>query len=311
MDMVATSWRLTPPSLPLLSPKVKSFRVYSSSSSSSLSLSPIIQKTSSLIQNSGVIACLRANSAELAYEAATAALNGGISVVWSVQYLVCFNKKPDLDQAPGAGFFGSPYELGQLEIVMSTPGVFQVLRQLVKDYPTLALGVGTALNAEDARNAMNAGAKFFMSPATVKDIMDDVAKDEILYIPGVMTPTEILSAYDAGAKMVKVSAVTFSYLTMLVYPVSALGGVQYISALKKPFPHIPMVASQGIMIDSIGEYISSGASSVVLSDAIFDRGAMTQRNFKVIHQLASLAALEGKEAVERGSFGPTTSHVKA
>ncbi|KAJ6945371.1 hypothetical protein NC651_000427 [Populus alba x Populus x berolinensis] len=81
MDMVATSWRLTPPSLPLLSPKVKSFRVYSSSSSSSLSLSPIIQKTSSLIQNSGVIACLRANSAELAYEAATAALNGGISVL--------------------------------------------------------------------------------------------------------------------------------------------------------------------------------------------------------------------------------------
>ncbi|KAL3609285.1 hypothetical protein D5086_000305 [Populus alba] len=210
--------------------------------------------TSSLIQNSGVIACLRANSAELAYEAATAALNGGISV---------------------------------LEIVMSTPGVFQVLRQLVKDYPTLALGVGTALNAEDARNAMNAGAKFFMSPATVKDIMDDVVKDEILYIPGVMTPTEILSAYDAGAKMVK------------VYPVSALGGVQYISALKKPFPHIPMVASQGIMIDSIGEYISSGASSVVLSDAIFDKGAMTQRNFNVIHQLASLAALEGKEAVER------------
>ncbi|KAJ7009808.1 4-hydroxy-2-oxoglutarate aldolase [Populus alba x Populus x berolinensis] len=161
------------------------------------------------------------------------------------------------------------------------------------------LQVGTALNAEDARNAMNAGAKFFMSPATVKDIMDDVVKDEILYIPGVMTPTEILSAYDAGAKMVKVSAVTFSYLTMLVYPVSALGGVQYISALKKPFPHIPMVASQGIMIDSIGEYISSGASSVVLSDAIFDKGAMTQRNFNVIHQLASLAALEGKEAVER------------
>jgi hypothetical protein len=51
--------------------------------------------------------------------------------------------------------------------------------------------------------------------------------------------------------------------------------------------------------DSIGEYISSGASSVVLSDAIFDKGAMTQRNFNVIHQLASLAALEGKEAVER------------
>ncbi|KAK0600223.1 hypothetical protein LWI29_012835 [Acer saccharum] len=224
-----------------------------------LSSSPL-NKTLQQIHNSGVIACLRANSAELAIEAAVAAISGGISV---------------------------------LEIVMSTPGVFKVLQCLVQDHPTMTFGVGTVLNVENAKNATNVGAKFLMSPATVKDIMEDVRGGEVLYIPGVMTPTEILSAHDAGAKIVK------------VYPVSALGGIRYISALKKPFPHIQMVASQGITIDSIGDYIAQGAASVVLSDAIFDKEAMDQNNFDKIYQLARLAALQGREAVERKRRGIT------
>ncbi|KAH7678931.1 KDPG/KHG aldolase protein [Dioscorea alata] len=96
--------------------------------------------------------------------------------------------------------------------------------------------VGTVLDVVDARKAINVGAKFLMSPCTVMDILFDVQDDEVLYIPGVMTPTEVLSAYKSGARIVK------------VYPVSILGGHKYISALKKPFPHIPMVASQGIAI---------------------------------------------------------------
>ncbi|KAG7945949.1 hypothetical protein I3843_14G013300 [Carya illinoinensis] len=141
-----------------------------------LSPSPI-DKTLTQIQNSGVIACLRANSAEQALKAARAALSGGISV---------------------------------LEIVMSTPGVFEVLQQLVQENPNPALGVGTVLNVEDAKNAINSGAKFLMSPATVKDIMVDVKCAEVLYIPGVMTPTEILSAYDTGAKIVKIQSENIS-----------------------------------------------------------------------------------------------------
>ncbi|WCJ39205.1 KHG/KDPG aldolase [Euphorbia peplus] len=244
-------------STPILAPKslrnsIK-FRVYSSSSSSSSS-SPNRERTLSLIESCGVIACLRANSAELAFEAASAALRARILV---------------------------------LEIVMSTPGVLQVLQQLVHDYPAAALGVGTVLNADDAVKATRAGAKFLMSPVTVKGVMDVVQDGEVLYIPGAMTPTEILSAYEAGAKIVK------------VYPVSALGGKQYISALKRPFPHIPLVASQGITIDSIGAYITSGASSVVLSDAIFNKETMSQKNFDAIYKVASFAALQGQEAVTR------------
>ncbi|KAI6676011.1 hypothetical protein NL676_036807 [Syzygium grande] len=198
--------------------------------------------------------CLPSRHPELAFEAACAALGAGITV---------------------------------LEIVRSTPGVFEVLRQLIEDHPTATLGVGTILNAEDAQNAIVAGAKFLMSPAMVKDILSDSQDCGVLYIPGVMTPTEILSAYDAGAKIVK------------VYPVSTLGGTHYISALKKPFPHIRMVASQGIPIDLAGEYIAKGASAVVLSDAIFTKEAMAQCNLSEVSRFAHIAALQGREAVDR------------
>nr|POE70842.1 khg/kdpg aldolase [Quercus suber] len=174
-----------------------------------------VLKTFTHIHSSGVIACLRANSTELALKAARAALSGGISV---------------------------------LEIVMSTPGVFEVLQQLVQEHPTTTLGVGTVLNVEDAKNAINAGAKFLMSPAMVKDIMVDAQCGEVLYMPGVMTPTEILSAYDSGAKIVK--DLHKICTVKKVYPISALGGSRYISALKRPFHHISVVASQGITIQS-------------------------------------------------------------
>ncbi|KAF9624871.1 hypothetical protein IFM89_015425 [Coptis chinensis] len=110
----------------------------------------------------------------------------------------------------------------------------------------------TVLNDMDAKSAIKAGARILMSPAIVK----------------------VLNAHNAGAQVVK------------VYPVSVLGGVQYITALKKSFSHIPMVASQGIMLDSIGAYIHGGASTVLLSDAIFEKDAMRKRNYDRIHELA-------------------------
>ncbi|URE20913.1 KDPG and KHG aldolase [Musa troglodytarum] len=135
----------------------------------------------------------------------------------------------------------------------------------------LSIKVGTVLNAEDARKAVKAGAQFLMSPGTVMEILLDLQNTDVLYIPGAMTPTEI-------------------------YPVSVLGGCDYIKALKKPFPHIPVVASQGITTDSIGNYIECGASAVVLSDAIFEKEAMRQRNFDVIHRLAHLATRQVGQA---------------
>ncbi|TKY65210.1 hypothetical protein E2542_SST08068 [Spatholobus suberectus] len=153
----------------------------------------------------------------------------------------------------------------------TTGGISVVLQQLVKEHPTMALG-----------DIM---------------VMDSVQSGEILYIPGTMTPTEILSACDAGAKMVKVGFSIF----FNVYLVEdfCIRRFQYISTLKKPLPHVSMVASQGITIDAIEEYILRGASSVVLSDAIFDKETIAQHNFSKIHKLAHSAALLGNKAVNR------------
>ncbi|EPS68767.1 hypothetical protein M569_06000, partial [Genlisea aurea] len=184
--------------------------------------------------------------AQVAIEAARAAMKGGISV---------------------------------LEVTMSTPDVFEILQLLVEENPSASIGVGTVLNVSDAEKAVKFGAKFLMSPVMVKGILDmsmDNASS-FLYIPGAMTPGEILSAHNAGAKIVK------------VYPVSALGGVNYIAAIKKPFSHIPLVASQGVSMETLDQYITHGASAVVLSNAIFDAEAMDRLNFCRIQQLASIA----------------------
>ncbi|XP_020254614.1 uncharacterized protein LOC109831657 isoform X2 [Asparagus officinalis] len=168
-----------------------------------------------------------------------------------------------------------------LEVATTTPGALEVVKGLVREYPSSTIGVGTILDARDAKEAVHAGAKLLMSPCTVMEILRDVQDGDVLYIPGVMTPTEVLCATNAGAKIVK------------VYPVSTLGGEKYISALKKPFFHVPMVASQGITIDSMRRYIEGGAAAVVLSDAIFEKEAMKQRNFDAICRLAKLATLQG------------------
>lgn len=205
------------------------------------------------ILRSRVIACLRAEDGETALQAAHAAVLGGVTV---------------------------------LEVVMSTPGVLEVIEDLCRSYPSLTFGVGTVLNAADARKAIGAGAQFLMSPGTVMEVLHDLEESKVLYIPGVLTPTEVLSACSAGAKVVK------------VYPVSVMGGEVYMSALKKPFPLVPMVASQGIQIGSIKGYVEAGASAVVLSDAIFDKELMRKGKFSEISELASQATFEALQSTK-------------
>ncbi|XP_047049396.1 KHG/KDPG aldolase-like [Lolium rigidum] len=167
---------------------------------------------------------------------------------------------------------------------MSTPGVLEIVEDLRRSYPSLTFGVGTVLNADDAKKAITAGAQFLMSPGTVMEILRDLEQSEVLYIPGVLTPTEVISARDAGAEVVK------------VYPVSVMGGEMYMSALKKPFPLLPMVASQGITIGSIKSYMEAGASAVVLSDAIFNKQLIRERNFIGISALANQATLQASQS---------------
>jgi 2-keto-3-deoxy-6-phosphogluconate aldolase len=124
---------------------------------------------------------------------------------------------------------------------------------------------GTVLTLQEAGIAKEAGARFLLSPVAIQETVTAHSNGHVLFIPGAMTPSEI-------------------------YPVCLLGGVQFVRALKKPFPHIPLIASSGIGLDMVESYISAGATAVVLSDSIFMKSAMDKHDYHQIRQQATIAA---------------------
>ncbi len=139
-----------------------------------------------------------------------------------------------------------------LEVTMTIPGAVELIARLSDEYKNSAvvIGAGTVLDAETARNCIEAGAKFVVSPFLNVEIISFCNRNEIAVMPGALTPTEIFTARQVGADMVK------------VFPVSAMGGASYIKAVKTVFPQINIVPTGGISLDSAVDYIKAGASAV-------------------------------------------------
>ncbi|MEJ7861712.1 MAG: bifunctional 4-hydroxy-2-oxoglutarate aldolase/2-dehydro-3-deoxy-phosphogluconate aldolase [Pyrinomonadaceae bacterium] len=139
-----------------------------------------------------------------------------------------------------------------LEVTMTIPGAVELIARLSDEYKNSAvvIGAGTVLDAETARNCIEAGAKFVVSPFLNVEIISFCNRNEIAAMPGALTPTEIFTARQVGADMVK------------VFPVSAMGGASYIKAVKTVFPQINIVPTGGISLDSAVDYIKAGASAV-------------------------------------------------
>ena len=139
-----------------------------------------------------------------------------------------------------------------LEVTMTIPGAVELIARLSDEYKNSAvvIGAGTVLDAETARNCIEAGAKFVVSPFLNVEIISFCNRNEIAVMPGALTPTEIFTARQVGADMVK------------VFPVSAMGGASYVKAVKTVFPQINIVPTGGISLDSAVDYIKAGASAV-------------------------------------------------
>jgi len=135
---------------------------------------------------------------------------------------------------------------------MTIPGAVELIARLSDEYKNSAvvIGAGTVLDAETARNCIEAGAKFVVSPFLNVEIISFCNRNEIAVMPGALTPTEIFTARQVGADMVK------------VFPVSAMGGASYVKAVKTVFPQINIVPTGGISLDSAVDYIKAGASAV-------------------------------------------------
>jgi 2-dehydro-3-deoxyphosphogluconate aldolase / (4S)-4-hydroxy-2-oxoglutarate aldolase len=160
------------------------------------------------------------------------------------------------------------------EITMTVPGAIELIAEIVRDRPELIVGAGTVVNTETARRCLDAGAMFLSSPGLDLEVVEFAVKQNVVVLPGALTPSEIMAAWKAGADMVK------------VFPCSRLGGASYINALKSPFPHIPLIASGGVTQGNTADFILAGAAAVGIGRDLINREAVRRRELDWIRELA-------------------------
>src|ERR1700758_3330859 len=161
-----------------------------------------------------------------------------------------------------------------LEITMTVPGAIRVMSRLTKDRPDILIGAGTVLDAETARMCLLEGAQFVVSPALNLQTIEMCHRYSVAVLPGALTPTEIVTAWQAGADVVK------------VFPASAMGGAKYLTALKGPLPHIEMIPTGGVMLGTAAEFLEAGAFALGVGSDLVAVKAIADGRPEVITDIA-------------------------
>jgi 2-dehydro-3-deoxyphosphogluconate aldolase/(4S)-4-hydroxy-2-oxoglutarate aldolase len=178
------------------------------------------------IKDTGVIPVVRASSADEAMRAIDAVREGGISI---------------------------------LEITMTVPGAVALIEQVTKLYGDVAtVGAGTVLDPETATACISAGARFVVSPALNLETIACCQRHDVAVMPGALTPTEVVQAWNAGADFVK------------VFPAGAVGGPSYLKALKAPLPQIELVPTGGVSLKTAADFIKAGAAALGVGADLVD-----------------------------------------
>jgi len=194
------------------------------------------------IRDTGVIPVVRAKTADEAMRAIDAISEGGISV---------------------------------LEITMTVPGAVKLIEQVASRYGKDALvGAGTVLDPETATACVSAGAQFVVSPALNVETIACCKSLGVAVMPGALTPTEVVQAWNAGADFVK------------VFPAGAVGGANYLKALKAPLPHVELVPTGGVTINTAGDFIRAGAAALGVGSDLVDLNAIREGQAALITERA-------------------------
>jgi len=162
-----------------------------------------------------------------------------------------------------------------VEITLTTPGALEVINDLAKRFPDLAVGAGTVLDDEWARRCIDNGARFLTSPGFVPEVVAYARKTDVAVLPGALTPTEVIAAWKAGSDFVK------------IFPTGHVGGVQYVRALKVPLPQIPLIATGGVNQVNASDFILAGATAIGVGGELLPKEALHLRQADRIHELAS------------------------
>jgi 2-dehydro-3-deoxyphosphogluconate aldolase/(4S)-4-hydroxy-2-oxoglutarate aldolase len=194
-----------------------------------------------LIRGIGIIPAIRVCSAEDAHFACDVVARGGIPIV---------------------------------EVTMTVPEAVELIAHLVRHHEKMVVGAGTILNTEMASKCIDAGAHFLTSPGLNLKIVEFAAKREIAVLPGALTPTEVMEAWDAGSDFVK------------VFPCVDVGGARYIKALNTSLPQIPLVAAGGVTQQTAASFILAGATAIGVGTELIPADAIANRETERIQELA-------------------------
>lgn len=162
-----------------------------------------------------------------------------------------------------------------IEVTMTTPNALEVIRQARSACgEAAAIGVGTVLDADTARAAILAGAQFVVAPILDLATIETCKRYAVPVMPGAMTPTEIVHAWQAGADFVK------------VFPTSTLGPT-FIKDLRGPLPQIRLVPTGGVTLDTVADFIKAGSAAVGVGGALVSSQALKNRDFAAIRRTAA------------------------
>ena len=161
-----------------------------------------------------------------------------------------------------------------LEVTMTVPRAIEMIAEIAPTLPRgFLIGAGTVLDGPTATRAANAGAQFIVSPVFRKEVITAAHVRDVPAMPGCMTPTEILEAWDAGADIVK------------VFPATALGP-SYIKDVRAPLPQVKLMPTGGVTVENAGEWIRAGAVAVGVGTSLLDAKAIAANDFGVLRRNA-------------------------
>jgi 2-dehydro-3-deoxyphosphogluconate aldolase/(4S)-4-hydroxy-2-oxoglutarate aldolase len=214
----------------------------------------MIETTAQMIERVGLIPVLRARNAAQAHAVVRAMMAGGVTVV---------------------------------EVTMTVPGALELLKDLRKEYGAkLLLGSGTVTTAQEAQATIEAGAEFVVSPSLHREVIAATKASGKLSIPGALTPTEIVTAWELGADYVK------------VFPCSAMGGASYLKSLLAPFPHLKLIPTGGVTLETAESFLRAGACALGVGSDLVNLAAIDEGTPEKITEaarayLAVLAKVRG------------------
>ena len=213
------------------------------------------ETTQETLERVGLIPVLRAKNAAQAHAVVEAMIAGGVTVV---------------------------------EVTMTVPGAVELLKELKKEYGAkLLLGSGTVTTADQCQATIDAGAEFVVSPSLHPEVIATTKKNGKVSCPGALTPTEAITAWNAGADYVK------------IFPCSAMGGAPYLKALLAPFPHLKVIPTGGVTLQTAESFLRAGARALGVGGDLVNLAAVDEGHPEKITETAKaylkiIAEVRGK-----------------